>query len=108
MSTSRAPLGAAASWGRGAGFGSGSRIRALNPLPSAFLAIGNNLLGQANVARRPRTMHVIEYNRLTVTRSFRQANIARDYSLKDLLSEEATQIGAHLLGKRCALVVHGE
>src|SRR5271170_1735710 len=105
MSISRAPIGAAGSWGVGAGFGSGSRIRALNPLPSAFLTIANHLLCQAEIARRARAMYVIEYNRLTVTRSFCQADIAGNHGLENLLAEEAAQIGADLLGKCGSLVV---
>src|SRR5208282_4894261 len=106
MSTSRAPPGAAGSGETGLGFGSGSRIKALKPLPSAFLAIGNHLPGELNIARRTCTVYVIEYNRLTVARRFRKAHIARDYRLKNLLAEEAPQVRADLFGKGGSLIVH--
>src|SRR5208282_2144520 len=106
MSTSRAPEGAGGSGNSELRFGSGSRIKALKPRPSAFLAIGNHLPGELYVARRSSTVYVIEYNRLTMTRCFCKAHVARNYGLENLLAEEASQVGADLFGECGALIVH--
>src|SRR5271154_1803242 len=99
MSTSRMPpAGRATSVGSGLAFwsslsgGSGSRIKALKPLPNAFRAIGNYLLGKLDVAGRSCAVYVIEYNRLTVTWGFGKADVARDHGLEDLLAEEAAEV----------------
>src|SRR5882672_8625227 len=92
----------------GGAFGSGSRMSAPSPRPSAFLGIGNNLLGELRVALRPFAMNVIKNNRFPETRRFRQANIARNHALKDLRSKETPQIRGNLPRKRRPLVIHGE
>jgi hypothetical protein len=38
----------------------GSRIRALRPLPKAFLDIGDNLLGKLDIAFGSSTTYVVE------------------------------------------------
>src|SRR6266852_1791867 len=40
--------------------GSGSRIRALRPRPSAFLVIGNDLLGKLDVALGSSAVYIVE------------------------------------------------
>src|SRR5208282_3478229 len=92
MSRSRAPVGAMRSGDCGLCFGSGSRIKALKPLPSAFLAIGNHLSRELDIARCSCTMYVIENNRLTMTRRLGKAHVARNYSLEHLLAEKASEI----------------
>src|SRR5882762_3688234 len=92
----------------GGAFGSGSRMSAPSPRPSAFLGIGNNLLGEQRIAFRPFAMNVINDNRLPETRRFRQADIARNHALKDLRSKKAAQIRGNLPRERRPLVVHSE
>src|SRR6266404_1384717 len=92
----------------GGAFGSGSRMSAPSPRPSAFLGIGNNLLGELRVAFRPFAMNVIKNNRFPETGRFRQANIAGNYALKDLCSKETPQIRGNLPRKRGSFVIHGE
>src|SRR6267143_3945123 len=92
----------------GGAFGSGSRMSAPSPRPSVFLGIGNNLLGELRVAFRPFAMNVIKNNRFPEAGRFRQANIARNHALKDLLSKKAAQIRGNLPRKRCPLVIHRE
>src|SRR5208282_3042230 len=106
MSRSRAPVGAIRSGDCGLGFGSGSRIKALKPLPSAFLAIGNHLTRELDIARRPSAMYVIENNRLAMARCLGQSHVARNHCLEDLLAEKASEIRADLLGECGSLVVH--
>src|SRR5712664_3277874 len=59
----------------GAACGSGSRMSAPSPRPSAFLGIGDYLLSQLNVAFGSLTMHIIENNRLTEAWGFRKTYI---------------------------------
>src|ERR1700682_4390568 len=76
--------------------GSGSRMSAPSPRPSAFLGIGDYLLSQLCVAFGSLTVHIIENNRLTKTRCFRKADITRNDALKNLRTEKATQIRGDL------------
>src|SRR5271154_2377523 len=86
--------------------GSGSRMSAPSPRPSAFLSISDYLLGQLGIPLSAPAMNVIENNRLTKTRSFREPYIPRDDALKYLRSKEAAKVSGHLPGERCALIVH--
>src|SRR5215469_10556186 len=87
--------------------GSGSRMSAPSPRPSAFLGIDDYLLGELRIALCPFTMDIIENNRLTEARSLGQTDISWDYALKDLGSKEASEVGGHLTRERCSLVIHG-
>src|SRR5260370_1504145 len=98
---SRAGAAAAAAptacWGAGGGtWGSGSRMSAPSPRPSAFLGIGDYLLSQLCVAFGSPAMHVIENNKLTEAWGFRHAYITRNNALKDLRTEKAPQIRGDL------------
>src|SRR6267378_2244005 len=92
----------------GGAFGSGSRMSAPSPRPSAFLGIGNNLLGELCVAFRPFAVSVVRNDWFPKTGRFRQANIARNHALKDLRSKKAAQIRGNLPRERCPLVIHRE
>src|SRR5712692_3626218 len=72
--------------------GSGSRIRALRPRPSAFLAIGDDLLCKLNIAFCPSTMYVVEEDWLPVARGLGQAHVSRNDRREYLGTEEAAQI----------------
>src|SRR4029077_1947875 len=85
---------------------SGSRMSAPSPRPSAFLGIGDNLLGELCIAFRPLTVYVIENNRITETWRLRKAYIAWDDALEDLRPKETSQIGRHLFREYGSLVVH--
>src|SRR5713101_2503353 len=87
-------------------FGSGSRMSAPSPRPSAFLGIGNHLLGELRIALGPFTMNVVKNDRFPETWCFREAHIARNHALKHLCSEEAAQICGNLTGKRRPLIIH--
>src|ERR1700687_769460 len=76
--------------------GSGSRMSAPSPRPSAFLGIGDYLLSQLSVALGSLAVYVIENNRLTEARRFRQANVTRNGALKNLCAEKTAQIGGYL------------
>src|SRR5271165_722975 len=76
--------------------GSGSRMSAPSPRPSAFLGIGNYLLGQLCVSLSALAMDIVENNRLTKTWRFRQPHIARNQTLEHLRSKETTQIRGYL------------
>src|SRR6266850_7014355 len=92
----------------GGAFGSGSRMSAPSPRPSAFLGIGNYLLGELRVAFRPFAMNVVKNNRFSKTGCFGQANIARDHALKDLRSKKTAQVRGYLPRKRRPLIIHRE
>ena len=51
-------------------------------------------------------MYVVEHYRLSVTWSLGEPNIPRDYRFEDLRSEEASEIGGHLLGESRSVIVH--
>src|ERR1700720_174729 len=86
--------------------GSGSRMSAPSPRPSAFLGIGDYLLSQLSVALGSFAVYVIENNRLTETRRLRQANVTRNGALKNLCAEKTAQIGGDLPRQGRSLVVH--
>src|SRR5947208_8786359 len=97
----------------GAGAGSdflpsSSRMSAPSPRPSAFLAIGDHLLGKMRVALCPFTVHVIKNNRFAETGRLCQTNVARNHALENLIAKERAQIVGNLARKRCPFVVHGE
>jgi hypothetical protein len=63
-------------------------MSAPSPRPNAFLGIANNLLGELRIALSALAMYIIENNRLTKTRCFGKADVARDQALEDLSAEE--------------------
>src|SRR5258708_24085768 len=81
-------------------------MSAPSPRPSAFLGIGNHLLGELSVAFCALAMNIVENDRLPETWSFRQPHIARNHTLEDLSSKEGAQIRGDLAGQRRSLVVH--
>src|SRR5690242_17019838 len=72
------------------GVGSGSRIRAPKPRPSAFLLIGDNLLGELDIAFSSFTMYVVEDDRFSVARGLCEPYISGNDRAKHLSAEEAT------------------
>src|SRR5580704_168336 len=76
--------------------GSGSRMSAPSPLPKAFLVIEDDLLSKICVSLGPSAVNVVKNNGLAETGRLREANIARNYGLKDLSAEEAAQVGRDL------------
>src|SRR5260370_15540229 len=88
--------------------GSGSRMSAPSPRPSAFLGIGDYLLSQLCVAFGSFTVYIIENDRFTETWSFREANVARNDALKNLRTEKTAQIGGDLARQGRPLIVHRE
>src|SRR5271156_2770550 len=95
-----APPGVVAKEGAGPGglgiCGSGSRMSAPSPRPSAFLGIDDYLLGELRIALGPFTMNIVENDRFTETWSFRQTNIARNDALKYLRTKKASQVRRNL------------
>src|SRR5437879_3939070 len=83
-------------------------MSAPSPRPSAFLAIGDHLLGKMRVALCPFAVYIVKNNRLAETGRFRQANIAWDYALEDLAAKERAQVVGYLARERGALVIHGQ
>src|SRR6185369_7045384 len=79
---------------------------ALSPLPSAFLVICQNLLGQIQVTVRTPTFHIVEQDRLAVARRLGEPHVARDRRLEDLRSEKIAQVGHHLIREVRSLVEH--
>src|ERR1700719_269278 len=94
--------------GTAAACGSGSRMSAPSPRPSAFLGIGDYLLGQLRVALGPFAVYIIENNRLAKARGFGEPDIPRNDALKDLRPKETAQIGGDLARKSGPLIVHRE
>src|SRR6266852_8770240 len=76
--------------------GSGSRMSAPSPRPSAFLVIYNYLLGELCVTLCPFAVNIIENNGFTETGCLRQTHVAGDYALKYLRTEKTTQIRGYL------------
>src|ERR1041385_7412501 len=74
----------AAGAGGGATWGSGSRISAPSPRPSAFLGICDYLLSELCVALSPFAVYVIENNRLTKTGRLCETYVPRNDALEDL------------------------
>src|ERR1700730_13395377 len=90
----------------GAVLGSGSRMSAPSPRPSAFLGIGNDLLGELRIAFCALAVNIVKNDWFTETWCFGQAHVAWNHTLKNLCSKETAQIRGHLPGKRGPLVVH--
>src|SRR5580704_16580381 len=76
------PVLVACGWTAGAGgagtCGSGSRISAPSPLPSAFRVIGNNLLGDLRIALRPFAMNIVENDGFSETGRLGKPHVARN------------------------------
>src|SRR5277367_3799892 len=83
--------------------GSGSRMSAPSPRPSAFLSISDYLLGQLRVSLSAPTIDIIENNRLTKAWCFRKTHIARNHALKYLRAKKTAQVRGYLTRERCAL-----
>src|SRR5260370_10212760 len=81
-------------------------MSAPSPRPSAFLGIGNDLLGELRVAFSALTMNVVKNDWFSETWCFRQAHIAWNHALEDLRSEETAQIRGYLPRKRRAFIIH--
>src|ERR1700682_1667620 len=104
------PLAVVACGGMGAdsgeALGSGSRMSAPSPRPSAFLGIGNDLLGELRVAFCALAVNIVKNDRFTETWRFRKSHIPRNHALKDLGSKKTAQISGNLAGKTRPLIVH--
>src|SRR5260370_7041356 len=81
-------------------------MSAPSPRRSAFLGIGNALLGELRVAFSALTMNVVKNDWFPETWCFRQAHIARNHALKDLGTEETAQIRGYLPRKRRSFIIH--
>src|SRR5260370_25590186 len=92
--------------GSGELLGSGSRMSAPSPRPSAFLGIGNDLLGELRVAFCALAGNVVKNYRFTKTWRFRNSHISRNHALKNLCSEETAQIRRYLPGEGCSFIIH--
>src|ERR1700733_3196059 len=105
-----APLDVTAEFWTGGGStgtcGSGSRMSAPSPLPSAFLVIEDDLLSKICVALSPFAMNVVKNDGLAEARRLREAHISRYQSLEDLGAEKTAQIGGDLARERGSLVIH--
>src|ERR1700687_2526583 len=88
--------------------GSASRMSAPSPRPNAVLVIGDSLLCELRISFRAPAVNVIENNRLTETRRFRQPYVARNNALKNLCTKETAKICRHLPRQSRTFVVHGE
>src|SRR2546427_10022508 len=83
-------------------------MSAPSPRPSAFLGIGNYLLGEMHVSFCALAVAVVENDRFSKTWRLGKPHVPRDHALKYLRSEESAQIRGNLAGERRALVVHGK
>src|SRR5439155_9136521 len=92
--------------GAGGACGSGSRMSAPSPRPSAFLGIGNDLPGEMHVALCPLAMNIVIDDWFSKTWRFGKPHIARNNTLENLRSKETAQIRGYLLRKRGAVVIH--
>src|SRR5438132_3453253 len=88
--------------------GSGSRMSAPSPRPSAFLAISDDLLCELDVSLGTFTIYVVEQDGFPMTGRFSQPYISRDYALEDLCSEKAPEVGSDLARKCGPLVIHSQ
>ena len=75
---------------------------------TAFLAIGNYLLCKLRITFRTFAVYVIENDRFTETRCFREPYVSGNQALKYLCSKEAPQIRRDLPRQGSPLVIHGE
>src|SRR6266566_937015 len=94
--------------GSGEVLGWSSRMSAPSPRPSAFLGIGNDLLGELRVAFCALAVNVVKNDRLTEAWCFCKPHIARNHAFEYLRPEETAQIRGNLAGKRCPLIIHGK
>src|SRR3977135_737434 len=81
-------------------------MSAPSPRPSAFLGIGDNLLGELRVAFRPFAVNVVQNDWFTEAWRLGKAHIAWNDALEYLGSEETTQIRSNLTRKGRAVVIH--
>jgi hypothetical protein len=70
--------------------------------------MGENLLGEFDIAFGALGSHVVHEDRLSITGGFGEADAAGDDGLEDLILEEFFQVVGHLAGEVGAVVVHGE
>src|SRR5574341_499985 len=73
-----------------------SGISAPSPLPSACFCIGQNLLGQLQVALRPPGTVIIQQHRLAVARRLGERDVPVNDGCVDLVPEELTHLLRHL------------
>src|SRR5437899_13045968 len=83
-------------------------MSAPSPRPSAFLGIGNNLLGEQHIAFCALTVTIVKNDWFSKTWRLGKPHIAWDHALKYLRSEESAQIRGNLAGERSSFIVHGE
>src|SRR5258707_2759271 len=88
-----APLEVTAKFWTGGGStgtcGSGSRMSAPSPLPSAFLVIKDDLLSKIGVALGPFAVNVVKDDGFAETGRLGKAHISRYQCLEDLCAEKA-------------------
>src|SRR5260370_28149116 len=94
--------------GSGELLGSSSRMSAPSPRPSAFLGIGNDLLGELRVAFSALAVNIVKNDWFSDTWCFCKPHISRYHALEDLRAKETAQISGNLAGKSRPLIVHGE
>src|SRR5216684_1769809 len=92
--------------GSGELLGSSSRMSAPSPRPSAFLGIGNDLLGELRVAFSALTANIVKNDWFSETWCFCKPYISRYHAFEDLCAKETAQIGGNLAGKSRPLIVH--
>src|SRR5262245_8741646 len=68
----------------------------------------DDLSGEAQVRFAPDTFEIVNQHRLAIRRRFRNAHIARNYRLVDLVAHELPNVGDNLAGQVVARVVHGQ
>src|SRR6266404_5673056 len=88
--------------------------RAVSPRPKALrgascgLFIGKYLLGQLDITFSSLGANIVAQYGLAVARSLGEANIPRDYGLKDFTFEEIAQVLSHLAGQRGPVIEHSK
>src|SRR5260370_6476534 len=92
--------------GSGKLLGSSSRMIAPSPRPSAFLGIGNDLLGELRVAFCALTVNIVKNDWISETWCFCKPHISPHHAFEDLRAKETAQISGNLAGKSRPLVVH--
>src|SRR5258708_25435307 len=81
-------------------------MSAPSPRPSAFLGIGNDLLGELRVAFCALAVNIVKNDWFSETWSFCKPHISRYHAFEDLCAKETAQISGNLAGKSRPLVVH--
>src|ERR1700687_2188004 len=81
-------------------------MSAPSPRPSAFLGIGNDLLGELRVSFCALAVNVVKNDRFTEAWRFRKSYISRNHALEDLGSEETAQVRRYLPGKSRSFIIH--